>query len=137
MICIRPIDGKSHITCGMCEKLGECGGIHTMLYNDKPLNTIPMPEVKQPKDDFMDAKEAYKATYEAIDKYNTPEILELENKILEAIDAGEFGVCIKGDISEIARRYFTNKNYKIIDAYERNGDDFIHYTNINWNFTQR
>ena len=106
-----------------------------MLYNDKPLNTISMPEVKQLRDDFMDAKEAYKTTYETIDKYNTPEILELENKILEAIDAGEFGVCIKGDISEIARRYFKNKNYKIIDAYERNGDDFIHHTNINWNFT--
>ena len=109
-----------------------------MLYDDKPLNTIPMPKVKAPRDDFPDAEEAYKATYKAIDKYNAPKILELENKILEAIDAGEFGVCIKGeDISEIARRYFTNKNYKIIDAYERNGDDYIHYTNINWNFTQR
>lgn len=137
MICIHPIDGKSHITCGMCEKLGECGGINTMLYDDKPLNTIPMSEIKTPRDDFPDAKEAYEATYEAIDKYKTSEILELENKILKAIDACEFGVCIKGDISEIARRYFTNKNYKIIDAYERNGDDFIHYTNINWNFTQR
>ena len=104
-----------------------------MLYNDKPLNTIPMPEVKQPRDDFLDAEEAYKATYETIDKYNTPEILELENKILEAIDTGEFGVRIKGDISEIARRYFTNKNYKIIDGYEKNGFDCIHYININWN----
>lgn len=133
MICIHPIDGKSHFTCGMCEKLGECGGIHTMLYDDKPLNTILTPEVKTPRDDFPNAKEAYEATYEAIDKYKTSEILELENKILEAIDAGEFGVCIKGDISEIARRYFANKNYKIIDAYEKNGFDLIHYTNINWN----
>lgn len=104
-----------------------------MLYDDKPLNTIPMPKVKTPRDDFLDAEEAYKATNEIIGEYNTAEILELENKILETIDAGEFGVCIKGDISEIARRYFINKNYKIIDAYERNGDDFIHYTNINWN----
>ena len=106
-----------------------------MLYDDKPLNTIPMPEVKIPRDDFPDAKEAYEATYEAINKYKTSEILELENKILEAIDAGEFGVRIKGDISEIARRYFTNKNYKIIDAYGRSGFDCIHYININWNFT--
>ena len=104
-----------------------------MLYDDKPLNTIPMPKVKQPRDDFMDAEEAYKATYEAIDKYRTPEILELENKILEAIDAGEFGVCIKGDISEIARLYFENKNYKIIDAYGKDGCGCVHYTNINWN----
>lgn len=106
-----------------------------MICSDNQFHRIPMPEVKQPRDDFLDAKEAYKATYEAIDKYKTSEILELENKILEAIDAGEFGVRIKGDISEIARRYFTNKNYKIIDAYGRNGFDLIHYTNINWNFT--
>lgn len=33
-----------------------------MLYDDKPLNTIPMPKVKTPRDDFLDAEEAYKAT---------------------------------------------------------------------------
>lgn len=104
-----------------------------MICSDNQFHRIPMPEVKQPRDDFLDAKEAYKATNEIIGEYNTAEILKLKNKILETIDAGEFSVCIKGDISEIARRYFTNKNYKIIDAYERNGDDFIHYTNINWN----
>lgn len=135
MICKYPPDSRMHNACILCNERDLCGGIHTMLYDYKPLNTIPMSEVKQPRDDFLDAEEAYKATYETIDKYNTPEILELENKILEAIDAGEFGVCIKGDISEIARRYFANKNYKIIDGYGKNGFDLIHYTNINWNFT--
>ena len=53
MICIHQIDGKSHIACGMCEKLGECGGIHTMLYDVNPSYTIPMPKVEPAKGQLL------------------------------------------------------------------------------------
>ena len=133
MICIRPIDGKSHITCGMCEKLGECGGIHTMLYNDKPLNTIPMPEVKQPRDDFMDAKEAYEATNSIIDKYNTTEIQKIKSKILETINEGHFDLFVYRHISDLTKEYFENKNYKITE----NNDRYCYFVKISWNRTER
>lgn len=45
-----------------------------MICSDNQFNRIPMPEVKQSRDDFLDAKEAYKATNSIIDKYNTTEI---------------------------------------------------------------
>lgn len=133
MICIHSIDGKSHFTCGMCEKLGECGGIHTMLYNDKPLNTIPMPEVKQPRDDFMDAKEAYKVTNSIIDKYNTTEIQNLKDQILDAINEGHFDLFVYHHISDLAKEYFENKNYKIME----NNDRHFYFVKISWNRTER
>lgn len=90
-----------------------------MLYNDKPLNTIPMPEVKQPRDDFMDAKEAYKATNSIIDKYNTTEIQNLKDQILDAINEGHFDLFVYHHISDLAKEYFENKNYKIMENNDR------------------
>lgn len=113
MICIHPVDGKSHITCGMCEKLGECGGSNKMLYDDKPLNTIPMPKVKVPKDNFLDAKEAYEATNKIIGEYDTTEIQGLKNQILDAIKAGNFSFTAYGELSDLAKEYLKIKNYKI------------------------
>ena len=113
MICTHPIDGKSHITCGMCEKLGECGGSNTMLYNDKPFNTIPMPKVKPPKDDFLDAEDAYKATNKIIGEYDTTEIQDLKDHILDAIKDGKFSFTAVGELSDLAKEYLKNKNYKI------------------------
>lgn len=133
MICTHPIDGKSHITCGMCEKLGECGGIHTMLYDDKSLNTIPMPKVKTPRDDFMDAKEAYEATNSIIDKYNTTEIQNLKNQILDAINEGHFDLFVYHHISDLAKEYFEEKNYKITE----NNDRYCYFVKISWNRTER
>mgnify|MGYP007007508145 CR=1 FL=1 len=113
MICIHPIDGKSHITCGMCDKLDQCGGSNKMLYDDKPLNTIPMPKVKAPRDDFLDAEEAYKATNKIIGEYDTTEIQDLKDHILDAIKEGKFGFTAYGELSDLAKEYFENKNYKI------------------------
>ncbi len=84
-----------------------------MLYNDKPFNTIPMPEVKTPRDDFLDAKEAYKATSEIIDEYDTTEIQNLKEHILDAIKEGKFGFTAYGELSDLTKEYFENKNYKI------------------------
>ena len=81
MICIHLIDGKSHITCGMCEKLGECGGIHTMLYDDKPLNTIPMPKVKPAKDQLLSAEESRKRADEAVENAFIKELQEIATEI--------------------------------------------------------
>ena len=54
-----------------------------MICSDNQFYRIPMPEVKQPRDDFLDAKEAYKATNSIIDKYNTTEIQKIKSEILD------------------------------------------------------
>lgn len=104
-----------------------------MLYNDKPLNTIPMPEVKQPRDDFMDAKEAYEATNSIIDKYNTTEIRKIKSEILDTINEGRFDLFVYRHISDLAKEYFEEKNYKITE----NNDRYCHFVKISWNRTER
>lgn len=84
-----------------------------MICSDNQFHGISMPEVKQPRDDFMDAKEAYEATNSIIDKYNTTEIQDLKDKILNAINAGEFSFIGCGKLRDLTKEYFKNKNYKI------------------------
>ena len=104
MICIHPIDGKSHITCGTCEKLGECGGIHTMLYNDKSLNTIPMPKVKPAKDQLLSAEESRKRADEAVDNDIKKQLQEIATEINAASKEGKYSYskddCLKPKIRE-------------------------------------
>ena len=110
-----------------------CGGIHTMLYNDKPLNTIPMQKVEPPRDDFLDAEEAYEATNSIIGKYNTTEIQKIKSEILNIINEGHFDLFVYRHISDLAKEYFENKNYKITENDDRIG----HLVKISWNRTER
>lgn len=133
MICKYPPDSRMHNACILCNERDLCGGIHTMLYDDKPLNTIPMSEVKQPRDDFMDAKESYEATNSIIDKYDTTEIQNLKDQILDAINKGHFDLFVYHHISDLAKEYFENKNYKITE----NNDRYCYFVKISWNRTER
>lgn len=104
-----------------------------MICSDNQFHRIPMPEVKQPRDDFLDAKEAYKATNSIIDKYNTTEIQKIKSEILDTINEGRFDLFIYRHISDLAKEYFENKNYKITE----NVDRYCYFVKISWNRTER
>lgn len=104
-----------------------------MICSDNQFHRIPMPEVKQPRDDFLDAKEAYKATNSIIDKYNTTEIQKIKSEILDTINEGRFDLFIYRHISDLAKEYFENKNYKITENVDRH----CYFVKISWNRTER
>ena len=104
-----------------------------MFYDDDPLNTIPIQKAKVPRGAFLDAEEAYKATNEIIGEYDTTEIQDLKDQILDAIKYGKFRIIVYHSISDLAKEYFENKNYKIIE----NDDRYGYFVKISWNRTER
>ena len=90
-----------------------------------------MSEEKRYYDKFMNANEAYKRTNEVIDKCNTTEIQNLKDHILDAIKAGNFSFTDRGVMSDLAKEYFKNKNYKITEITNKYFKYFYSYT-ISW-----
>lgn len=113
MICIYPIDGKSHITCDMCEKLGECGGIHTMIYDGKPLNTIPMPKVKPAKDHLLSAEESRKRADEAVENAFIKELQEIATEINAASKEGKYSYSENGYLKFKTREKLEELGYEV------------------------
>ena len=108
-----------------------------MLYTARQLwertLTMRLEDEEQNEPAPVSAEEAYEATNSIIDKYNTTEIQNIKSEILDTINEGHFDLFVYRHISDLAKEYFENKNYKITENDDRCG----HLVKISWNRTER
>ena len=84
-----------------------------MLYNDKPLNTIPMPEVEPPKGKLLSAEESRKRADEAVDNALIKELQEIATKINAASKEGNYLYSDDGCLKPKTREKLEELGYKV------------------------
>lgn len=113
MICKYPPDSRMHNACILCSERDLCGGIHTVLYDDKPLNTIPMPKVKPAKDQLLSAEESRKRADEAVDNDIKKQLQEIATEINAASKEGKYSYSEDGYLKPKIREKLEELGYEI------------------------
>ena len=84
-----------------------------MLYDDKPLNTIPMPEVKPAKDQLLSAEESRKRADEAVDNGIKKQLQEIATEINAASKEGKYSYSENGFLKPKIREKLEELGYEV------------------------
>lgn len=113
MICKYPPESRMHNACILCNERDLCGGINTMLYDDNPSYTIPMPKVEPPKGKLLSAEESRKRADEAVDNALIKELQEIATKINAASKEGNYSCSDDGCLKPKTREKLEELGYKV------------------------
>lgn len=126
MSCKYPKESRMHYACILCGEKYVCKDtIFSLPLTD---SNILMQKVQIPKNVVPSASEANEMTNNMIDSCNTKQLIELSNKINNAIAKGKFSICEYGFLNAETRNKLKELGYKV-ETHSQYNDSY--YT-ISW-----
>lgn len=111
MSCKYPKGSRMYYSCILCDDKQICKDtIHSL---PQTTTSIPMPEVKPPKDILPSASQASQMTKENIENCCTQELIEITKKINKAIADGKFSISGNGSLKHGIVEKLKGLGYKV------------------------
>lgn len=125
MSCKYPEGSRSYKFCMGCNDRYVC---KDSIIKYSTTASIPMPEVKPPKDVLLSATQANQMTKENIENCCTQELIEITKKIKKAISDGKFSISEDGNLKHEIAEKLKELGYKVKTGCPRNEP----YWSVSW-----